>query len=242
MKHDVNYKPVINLTFVLLLFYCSSLLVLIPIRLFNIDVNNCSNLVYNLVSFFPNTVVVTILLLMYRKDLVKDFQDFKKNFGEYTDKAFKYWIIGFILMALSNYIIILFSPVKTATNENAVRSIVYSTPFIAYIFTCLVAPFLEELIFRKAFKDAIKTKWLFILTSGIVFGALHVVGSFESLHDLWFLAPYSFLGIAFACVYYDTDNIFSSIFIHFFHNTLVVLLALFELGVILWRNQEVKKI
>jgi membrane protease YdiL (CAAX protease family) len=170
---------------------------------------------------------------MYKKNLKKDLKYFLANFGENTDIAFKYWIIGFILMALSNYIIILFSPVKTATNENSVRSIINATPIIALIFSCLVAPFIEEIIFRKSFKDAIETKWLFILVSGIVFGALHVVGNIESLYGLLFLAPYSFLGLAFAMTYYKTNNIFSSIFIHFFHNTLVILLAIFGVGVII---------
>ena len=233
MKHNDTYKPVIYLTIVLLLFYTSSLLVLIPIKLFNIDVNNCSDLVYNLITFFPNAVLSIILFFIYRKELIRDFKDFRKNIGEYTDKAFKYWIVGFVLMMAFNLLIIMFSPVKSATNEDAVRSIIDSTPFIAYIFTCLVAPFLEELIFRKSFRDCFHSKWLFVLVSGIVFGALHVVGNIESLYGLLYLAPYSSLGIAFALTYYETGNIFSSIFIHFFHNSLVVLLAGVGLGVLL---------
>lgn len=233
MRHNESYKPVIYLTIVLFLFYISSLFMLIPIKLFNIDIKTCSDIVYNLITFFPNIVLAIILFLMYRKELIKDFKDFKKNIGDYTDKAFKYWIVGFILMMIFNLLIIMFSPVKSATNEDAVRSIIVSTPFIAYIFTCLVAPFVEELIFRKSFRDALKSKWLFILVSGIVFGALHVVGNIESLYGLLYLAPYSALGIAFALTYYETGNIFSSIFIHFFHNSLVVLLAGLGLGVIL---------
>ena len=233
MKLDEKYKPVIYLALVLFLFYCSGIFVLIPIYLFRIDIKTCSDVVYNLVRFFPNAVLTAILFIMYRKDLINDFKNFKNNYGDYTDKAFKYWLIGFVLMIISNYLIIIFSPVKTATNEESVRSIIRSTPIIAFIFTCIIAPFLEELIFRKSFKDAIKSKWLFILTSGIVFGALHVVNNIESLYGLLYLAPYSFLGIAFALTYYETDNIFSSIFIHFFHNTLVVLLSGFGLGVIL---------
>ena len=232
MKHSENYKTIIILLVVLLLFYCSSLFALIPIKLFNIDIKTCSTLTYNLIRFFPNTMLAIILFFIYKKVLFKELKDFVKNFGKYSDVGLKYWICGFLLMMISNYLIIAFSPVKTATNEESVRSVLFATPFIGFIFSCLVAPFIEELIFRKSFKDAIQTKWLFILVSGIVFGALHVVGSIESLYELLFLAPYSFLGIAFAITYYETDNIFSSIFIHFFHNTLVVLFVYFGTGVI----------
>lgn len=99
--------------------------------------------------------------------------------------------------------------------------------------TSILAPFIEELIFRKAFKDAIKSKWLFVLTSGIVFGCLHVVGSISSLYEILYIIPYSSLGIAFALAYHETDNIFSSIFLHFLHNTIVMSLVIFGMGVIL---------
>ena len=233
MKHNTAYKPVIYLTIVLLLFYCSSLLIFIPVKLFNINLKECSAITYSLVRFFPNTVLAILLFFMYKKTIKNDLKDFFKNFGEKTDTAFKYWIIGFCLMVISNYIILLFSPVKTANNEESVRAILKATPIITMFFSCIVAPFIEELIFRKAFKDAINTKWVFILVSGIVFGSLHVVGNIKSIYDLCFIAPYSFLGLAFAATYYDTNNIFSSIFIHFFHNTLVILLAIFGIGVII---------
>ena len=82
--------------------------------------------------------------------------------------------------------------------SGGLRAIIYSTPVIAFFLTSVCAPFIEEIVFRKAFKDAISSKWLFILTSGIVFGALHVIGAIESPYDFLYIIPYSALGIAFA--------------------------------------------
>lgn len=222
-----NYKPIINLTIVLLLFYCSSLFALIPIYLFNIDIKTCSDTTYNLIRITPTITQAIFLIIFYRKTLKKDFKNFKKKFGDYSDIAIKYWILGFIAMVVSNYLIITFSPVKIASNEQGVREIINTIPYFAFFSICIFAPVAEELIFRKAFRDCINNKVLFILTSGIVFGTLHVIGSFNSLFDFLYIIPYSSLGIAFAYIYYKTNNIFSSIFVHCMHNTLLVLLLIF---------------
>ena len=232
MNHDDNYKSIIYLTIVLLLFYCSSLFSLIPIYIFKIDVENCDILTLNFLRLFPNLIISLILLIMYRKDLKKDFNDLIKNFGKITDTSFKYWFAGFLFMMFSNIIIGLFSPVKIASNEESIRSLILDTPVIAFFFISICAPFMEEIIFRKSFKDSINNKWLFVIISGLVFGSLHVIGNINSLYDLLYLVPYSSLGIVFALSYYKTNNIFSSISMHFLHNTLIFILYIFEFGVI----------
>ena len=226
MKQNNKYDCLIKLTITLLLFYFSSLVVLIPVAIFNINLETCSDFTYNCLRVFSNGFLALMLFLIYKKDLIKDFKDFKKNFKDYSDIIIKYWLLGFLFMVFSNLIIGLFSPLSKATNEEAVRSIIYSTPFLAFLITSLLAPFTEEVIFRKSIKDAIKNKWLFILVSGIFFGALHVVGEIESLYGILYIIPYSSLGIAFALIYYNTNNIYSSIFAHFLHNTLSFFLVM----------------
>ena len=75
MNHDDNYKSIIYLTIVLLLFYCSSLFSLIPIYIFKIDVETCDILTLNFLRLFPNLIISLILLIMYRKDLRFSFYD-----------------------------------------------------------------------------------------------------------------------------------------------------------------------
>ena len=228
-----NYKPVIYLTIVLLIFYCSSLFALIPIALFNIDIETCSDIVYNTLRVIPNIGQAILLIILYRKVIKKDLLDFKKNFGEYSDIAIKYWILGFLGMMVSNFIINIYSPVEMAANEQGVREIIDAVPILSLFSICLFAPVAEELIFRKSFKDCFNNKWLFVLISGFAFGFLHVIGSFGSLYELLYIVPYASLGIAFAMIYHKTNNIFSSIFVHCMHNTILVLLNIFVSGVIL---------
>ena len=234
-----NFQPIINLAIVLLIFYCSSLFVFIPIFLFKIDVKTCSTTTYNILRIIPNVSQCILLAIMYRKTLKNDLKPFLKRFGDYSDTALKYWTLGFIAMVISNYIIIKISPVKMASNEQGVREIINSIPIISFISLSLFGPIAEELIFRKSFRDCFKGKWSFVLISGIVFGALHVIGSFSSMYDFLYIIPYSSLGIAFAYIYYKTNNIYSSIFAHVLHNSILVLLNIFLAGVILlWMNLE----
>lgn len=229
----LDYKPVIYLTIVLLIFYCSALSILIPIYLFNIDIKNCSDVVYNTLRVIPNITEAFLLILLYKNYLKKDFIDFKKNFGKYSDIAIKYWGVGFVIMMASNIIISFLSPVEIASNEQGVREIISAVPILSLFSICIMAPIAEELTFRKSFKDCFNSKWLFVLISGIVFGFLHVIGSFSSVYEFLYIIPYSALGISFALTYYKTNNIFSSVFIHCMHNTMLVLLNMFVIGVIL---------
>ena len=94
--------------------------------------------------------------------------------------------------------------------------------------------FCEELVFRLGFKDIIPKKWLFIITSGLVFGALHVVFSATSIYEFLYLMPYCSLGISFGFIYEKTNNIYISFLIHFIHNAITAIITFLMAGVILW--------
>ena len=59
--------------------------------------------------------------------------------------------------------------------------------------TSILAPLIEEITFRKAFRDIIDTKWLFIIISGVVLGGLHVITSIRNAYDFLYLLPYKII-------------------------------------------------
>ena len=71
--------------------------------------------------------------------------------------------------------------------------------------------------------DVFKNKYIYVLISGLVFGGMHVISSASSMGDFLYIIPYSALGIAFALLYYDTDNIFTTISMHSLHNLLSII-------------------
>jgi membrane protease YdiL (CAAX protease family) len=63
-----------------------------------------------------------------------------------------------------------------------------------------------------------------MIVCGVVFGAVHVIDSYEKATDLLYIIPYGVFGAVFAYMYHKTKTIFTSMSMHLFHNT--VLLAL----------------
>ena len=76
------------------------------------------------------------------------------------------------------------------------------------------------------------TKYLYIFISGFIFALMHILGQVTSNFDYLYVIPYMSLGVTFALLYYDTDNIFSSIMMHMFHNTITIILYFVSGGII----------
>ena len=103
--------------------------------------------------------------------------------------------------------------------------IIFLIFIVAYLWHNKIV-FRFDTIFRKGFKKAFPNKYLFVILSGVIFGLLHVVSA-KTLLEALYIIPYSSLGIAFAITYYKTDTVFSSIFVHILHNSILIIFALF---------------
>ena len=209
-----------------LIFYFSSYLQVIPIVLFNIDVNNYTASDLAIVNTFTDLILVLILIVLYFKELKKEFKSFKKNWKLNMDTAFKYWFIGLMIMCISNIAIGLITDLSTSSNEQAVQTLVSSTPYLMLFTAGILAPIAEELTFRKGVSKIFKNKWIYATASGLIFGLLHVIGSGNILEYLYVI-PYGSLGFFFALTYYDTKSIYPSIIMHAIHNSALILLSIF---------------
>ena len=209
-----------------LIFYFSSYLQVIPIALFNIDVKNYTASDLAIVNTFTDLMLVLILIILYFKELKKEFKTFKKNWKLSMDTAFKYWFIGLMIMCISNIAIGIITNLNTSSNEQAVQTLVSSTPYLMLFTAGILAPIAEELTFRKGVSKIFKNKWVYATASGLIFGLLHVIGSGNILEYLYII-PYGSLGFFFALTYYDTKSIYPSIIMHAIHNSALILLSIF---------------
>ncbi len=213
---------VVKCIFLFILFFTISA---IPVLIFRIDINKFNDLDKVIYSLSCSLLFLSIIMLCYRKTLVKDFKPYFKNFGKNFENSFKYYLVGVGVMIFSNLIITLLFQGDLSTNETTVRSYINASPLLMAIDISFYAPLAEELLFRKSIRDVVKNKWLYIFISGFIFGGMHVIGT-EGLIGLLYLIPYCSLGFTFAYIYAKTDNIYSSIMLHFMHNTLTLILLL----------------
>ncbi len=209
----------------LFLFFYSDYFTYIPIFLFKINIKNASANTNVLLQCFASLMLAIVLLLLYYKDLKKEWKIFKDDFRNNVDIGFQYWLLGLGVMVISNLILRYLVVHDIASNEQSVQNLIHISPWIMLINAGVLAPIIEEICFRKTFRDMIPNKWAFVLTSGIFFGFLHVASSSNILSFLYII-PYSALGIAFALMYQKTKTVFTSMSMHFFHNTILILLSI----------------
>ena len=180
-------------------------------------------------QIFVYVLLLVVLGILYRKRLIHDFKNFKK---EYLKIALKNWIIGLGIMFICNIIVSSFSG-DIATNEEANRNLIALYPVSSIITMVFLGPLVEEITFRASFKKAFSKWYVFAIVTAFIFGSAHISNFFALLshgtfnwQELLYLFPYSALGFFFAKAFYETDNIYTSYFAHMFHNALCVILLL----------------
>ncbi len=229
-SNDTNIYTYIIFVCTFFLFLLQSLFQIIPILIFNLDIDNITNLEKAYLTTFSSMVTLIIIGIIYRKILINDFKKLikstKKEIFKNTLFSVKYWIISLIIMALSLYVFHLLGLNDSVNNSN-VKELVKATPIIMGIQVLVIGALVEEIIFRLSFKTVFKSKISYILISGIVFGSLHVL-SITSLMNLLYLIPYCSSGIILSYIYFKTDNIYYSYFIHVIHNLLMLIVTLLE--------------
>lgn len=208
-----------GLFFIFLYFFLSISMYLLLSK----DIYNESNLLLSsTANIFVELLILFIFILIFRKKIIPDFYDFKKNYKEYINKNFKYWLFGLGIMIFTN-IIIGYIVGDIPSNESLNRESLIASPLSTLVAVVITAPILEELITRKTFKDVFKNQYIYIIISGLIFGSLHLL-AVQSLIETLYVIPYAALGCSLAKIYYNTDNIWANICFHSFHNFIAVLL------------------
>lgn len=225
-----NIKNILLYILIFVLYTAFPYLVDYFLKILNIDINSLSKFLIYVFIYSLEFIPAIFFVILYRKELIIKFKDFKENIMDYAEKYLKYWLLGIVLMSLSSTIVSIFTKTDISNNEEAIRSIAASLPIYIAITTCITAPITEELAYRKTIKNIFINKKLCIIASGLIFGLAHVIGTYTGPLDLLYVFPYGILGSIFMYVYYDSDNIWTTMSMHFIHNT-VLIIAYFVRGV-----------
>ena len=201
-----------------------SLLIYVPLILLNINIDKMSDNDLYIYTVITQIILISSLLFIYRKDMKVYFDDFKKNGKEHLKKGLKYWIIGLSIMITSNLLISILSPIKLAENEQSIRKVLEVVPLFIAFAAVIEAPIVEELLFRKSLFDVFSNKKIFVIVSGLLFGAFHIIGSATSIYSWLYIIPYAALGMSFAYAYVKTNNVITSICLHALHNFITLLI------------------
>ena len=227
-----NVKNIFKLIISFVLFFNISLVIAYIFKLVGINYSDFNYSDYACLNTFIELIMFVVVLLFYKKYLKKDLVLFKLNKKDYIKKIISYFLIFLVVkygVALfsSLLLVMLGSDLVTSENQETVVTLAKTLPFMMMISTSLLAPFVEEGIFRLGIKKVINNKYLFILVSGLIFGFMHIfptelplyVALIESLN-------YVTMGLLLAYIYNETDNIYVVVIIHALNNLLSMLMIL----------------
>ncbi len=226
-------KKINNFLFFIALFILyaiySSLIIFILQKL-GLNINKLNTHTKNIFLILIDVSLMIIVYLFYRKENNRELSKYGRNFGKYFSFGLKMWILGLILMITSNLLINLIYPNATAQNENAVQALLKTSPVYVSFTACVFAPFMEEMMFRKSLEKVFSSKTIFIVVSGLLFGLAHNIG--VSKIDMIYIIPYALFGCVFAYTYVKTNDIFVPITFHMIHNTMLIIVSLYNTGVL----------
>jgi len=210
-----NIKLYLIVAILILGVFYSPLLDVLPIEINSI-------LVAIIVSVGVYIIEAIALLFAFGKELKRDFLFFIKNFKTYLAHTLP--IIGkSLLIYFVVSLIVAFIVKSQATNQQIIGNLPI---WYSGILAILVAPVLEEMLFRGLFRKIIKNDKLFIIISSFLFGLAHVTYKEENILMYLHILPYAILGYGFAKTYVKTKNICTNIFCHMAWNTFAFLLML----------------
>ncbi len=214
----IKIKEIIKFILIFLLY--SDIIIIILTKL-GVNIKVLPNNLKIAIMFLINLSLMIMLFIFYSKSIKENLKDLKLNFKSYIKDNFKYYVIGLLIMIISNIIISFFIE-GNSTNETLIREYINIMPIYMIFSSCIYAPFTEEMVFRKSLRNCFNNKVLYILLSGLIFGSMHLLSA-SNLVELVFLIPYSSLGCVFAYMYYKTNNIFVPMTFHMVHNTIIVI-------------------
>ncbi len=223
-NNDLKY--ILKGALVIFIYFFFSYTQTLPFEILHINTNELPSIIKIIYTLAVELLMMSIIFYIFEEEYKKAFKDIKKNHMKYFNQNLKYYIIGLIVMMGANIFINILGG-GLSTNETAIRNEFTSFPIYTFISAVILAPLLEESVFRLSFRSIFKNDFLFITVSSLVFGGLHLLTN--PLNELFplYLLSYSSCGIAFAYMLKKTNNIFTSTFFHFMHNGLILALQTF---------------
>ena len=157
----------------------------------------------------------------YREVIQRGFEDLKKR------RFIRDIAIGYVVRVVLTMLLALVVPLQQTDNQANIESLLNSTSIVLMlILTCVVAPIVEELVFREAIIGAFKDKinpWILTTISIFFFVLLHSISNSGGID--WSAAlMYVPLTIPLVGIYrYYKDNVAASMLMHFVSNSVAMI-------------------
>lgn len=180
-------------------------------------------------NLFYDGSMLLIGLLIFRRFIIKNI---KHLFNQKPSQFLKAVGSGFILLYAINFIVSIamsvMAPEVSSLNQSVIEEMTAYAPIQLMISSIILAPILEELVFRVGVFQSIyeKSEGLAYFMSSFLFGFVHISqGLFNGdWSQSLYLPSYALLGATFAYMYEKNKNIFVPMSVHMLNNLISMFL------------------
>lgn len=231
---NVNFKQlpvsVTRLTIAILYYYCI-FKGYIPQFLYDLQTkmgyftNGLIRVEFQVLGYILGIIPITILLYpLLKKELKINYKKLLLTFMFVIVFALLLNVISFSFVSFindGNFVI--------SDNQNGLNILMFQNIYLHHFMIILLAPFLEELVFRGAIFRGIRSKYGFLcssIISSILFGLIHVSTVFTSGNfiDIIYLFLYTGIGFLFCGTYEYNKSIWACVILHVLYNAYTILI------------------
>lgn len=168
-------------------------------------------------------LMLILVIILFNNKIIDDFKLLKCNFSAYFEYDLPKYGLMLISFIVVNFLCILFTKNATSVNQEMVEKL---PKLLLFILSVLWAPIVEEVVFRGTIRRFIKSNWLFIILSSLVFGFMHAVNETSTFNVIMTILPYGILGGYLAYIYTKTGNIVNNMMIHSIWNLFAFIMSM----------------
>lgn len=183
-----------------------------------------------LLMFLLNFLCLFLIASVYIDDLKKDFKKFIKNIKTYMIKGLKYFLFGLGAYFIINILIACIFKFSNISNDNLsnLENVFKDNTILLVLSTTLYYPIIEELVFKKTFKDIIDNKWLFTFISAFSNAFFAYAFSITNVLTLVYIIPCTAFYMGLSYSYYKTNNVFVPIVYRIIYNLIPSIFLMVE--------------
>ncbi len=172
-----------------------------------------------------------VVALIFKDDLINQLKDYKKHFVSHTIQGLFVGPALLLLMSIVGGLLTMaLGGSDTSQNQSMIESLMNTKPLLMAIPTVLLAPVLEEIVFRGLIFTWVYEKFpkLAHIISAFLFGFVHVVMGILGGNVAEFIQIFSyfFMGMVLSYLYEKRNNIYVPILSHTVNNFIAVIMQL----------------
>ncbi len=231
-KLSLQMKLMIVLVVVPLYFFCGSVIVsaILKAAVIEFGLSIDENMATALLNVLLDGVLVVITVMIFKNSLKQQFSDFFSNLKNNLTYSFiKGPLIIYGCSLVGGLLTMLLQGNTTSENQALLETLISDHFILMALASVILAPILEELIFRGAV-----FAWLYEVhpviahvLSGFIFGFVHVMNAVLSgdFSEILQVFGYFFMGVGLSYLYEKSNNIYVPIITHAINNLIAVVLV-----------------